>query len=1049
MVHCYLTFFIKSVSIKSDMLNMMKVWNSIRCLLIPCWFLISFVSCNKTELSSSSAANTLGDGSYYISGNAVARIYYVKSDLHPGVFVTELDATHGTLSLPKPVWDSTDYGTRKLDTVPQPLDLILRVSRDPLANGDFYFETPVLAPTVTVSNTTTAVSWILRWSFGVDTVYISQKLFSQIVDSIEVVCDNCRAKTVSQVVDLVLADSALKSHIIKGVQTENTGLLITELSYNPPPIIYAWSSPNLIDSGATLKDSKENESVVFDVRMLNPRASSQLLLPIEWHHSFNSATSIIAQDKITYLFDYAEAGSHTFVPRFSGNPTYNDLSFQVNTEDANRNPLCDQPLEVSMRANKVGRFDLSTKCRDLDVDENGLVYVQNTGPTGFLVSSTGQIEYTPPASASGDPYDVQFSFILNDSKQGRSNVSGTIHVGKDLNPVFDDLPASYSFTEGVAGFVNFHAHDPDGDPIKVRVSAVDKISMGAPMGSGDLAQMTCIPSSGIYACSWVFQPSWMQVIGQNGTARVKFTILYDSAVDNTLNGSLELSSQIMTLSFTNTDDPPTFTVNPTDIDVTEGVLYSVGGGNAITVAQAVDSSLNPTAVTFSAVASGQNCDWVTALNFFKGQPDYSVVTDGTPSYDSGATCTVKIIATDANNLSTESADFYMSIADTNRPLSVNPSAPAIVMAKEGEMMNLDLTTLFSDDDSLDDPREIWTYDCKWDDNSDGIYDVECKAGNGPPGAVRINFSQNATIFKAGWGPKPGDGNQDYKVRFGATDKGGSSASYDFIIHVDEAPTPMSLSMSPDLVTTETILTTAENANKIFYISARAATVRPIDQYDYKIDAPTCFKYGGGSCRASLVVNPSDMTGNGDKDFAFKIETTNVYTDGNSPLPEEEAKYIIAFHLQDTIGLNLTADTQIMVVVKNTNQAPTGISFTAKSESCIGTTVPDATNNDFTICVDASKDTKSGSVWAKTYTLDFQGVDPDTTNDTYAFAFPYSGVPGSTSSTRWSFKLPSCVNPGTGTITRTFSLQLSDGRGGTYSRNVILKMLKAQATSLCM
>jgi hypothetical protein len=77
------------------------------------------------------------------------------------------------------------------------------------------------------------------------------------------------------------------------------------------------------------------------------------------------------------------------------------------------------------------------------------------------------------------------------------------------------------------------------------------------------------------------------------------------------------------------------------------------------------------------------------------------------------------------------------------------------------------------------------------------------------------------------------------------------------------------------------------------------------------------------------------------------------------------------------------------------------------------------------------------------------IDPDLTNDSYSYNFLEALAPGNISNSTWTFGFPNCMNAGTGSFTRTYNLVLADGRGGTVTRQIKLKVNRGAATTSCL
>lgn len=1006
------------------------------------WIILLFIlsSCSKSQLNTNDQSVVLSDSNLYLDSDSDIRIFYVTSDSDPGLFVTQLVTDVGVpaLDVPESVFNS-DYGDRSNPDNPQYLDLIARVyTRTPKKNGDFYFEVPVLGNLLEVSNVTTALSWILRWSFPNYQVRISQNSFRNLVRSIELICSTCREKTNSQLVEFILENDPLKLKLFKVLELQNPDIDINSFNYSPPGVLFVRSIPNLGLNGFTNLDVKELAKISISLYLVNPIRSNEPLNPSSWDRTFNSAITSTYNPNFEYIFTYDDKGTHDITPAFVGLSGVPTLKFTYTVADVNRSPYCDVPMVVNVKSNRNNEIDLSSLCRDPDIEDTFVNYSLISGPSGLTISAGGILRWSPLQPADNHAYTTKVTFLVNDSKLGYQTVEATINVGPDGLPVFTLIPTSFDFSEGQSAIYTFSAVDPDGDLMVMRVRQVDVVSTGLPNGSGILTNVIRSGTNGMFSYDWDFKPSWMQTIGVNSTVRLKAALYYDPA-DPRLNSAVELSSQIITLNIENTDDPPTWIVQPGDMAATENVDMAMAF-----LGTATDPTPNPTSVTYSMETNSlAACNWAQLSGY--------VVTDSgsayfnmAPPFSSQPECTFEIIATDANGLTSKSAPFLLTMTDVNRPIIEIAGGPTLFVTPEMKYLPLDLTTIFSDPDYEEqDPLERnFKYNCLWDSDLDGNYETPC-AGAGATSNINITFYRE--ILDGRWMPSATSAG-NYNIRLTVTDKGNTSATHDFTIQVDQAPAPMNLDISQDGISANDELVGTENTDLSFYLRARAATTDAIDIYNFKILNPTCSVIGGGTCDLDFIALPVTKTGTGDTNILYTIKPD--YDDGDAELPTGKKVYNILFSLQKVGEASLYTQAAVRVTINNSNRTPSSIGVSNGSFGCPGSSAN--TNTDkFTICIDASKDAKSGINWQKYYTVNFTPNDLDTTNDAYSFAWLEDYVPNTLTNYQWKFKLPSCVNPGTNTVTRLFHLNLSDGRGGNLQRSIELKIFKANTAGMCM
>lgn len=998
------------------------------------FLVVGLVSCNKASLNSEASKNTLSDENYYLSAASEARIYWFDTGL--GTYITQLSPINGQLTLPRSLLVG-DYGSREKNTEPVTLDLIAKVYYPNHPSGDFYFESPVLGTDVAVSNVTTALSWFLKYSYYGQKIKISKKSFDQLTMSLEVKCIDCRKKTNTDVLNLIKNDTSMVDMIRDILIKENPDLdfnseALKKGKWTDPKPIWAWSTPILSLHGTSSKDSDESKSIKLSCIYIDPLNSTARIHPQTWSHIFNSVTTSIEANNndIDYTFSYEDSGTHEFKPLFSLPVIQENISFTFSVNDTNRAPRCDDPLVIHARANVFNSVSLSSYCKDPDADETGLAFTLSNGPNALVITNTGLVNWTPPNSITSS----KIYFTVNDSKLAVSNESATIVVDPDNAPSFTSIQTDYNFTEGTESTFTVSAKDIDGDPLELTIEPVDPIKTGFPDGAGSLANITRTFSNGEYTFTVKFKPSYLQTIGSDGVSKVKFFIHYESQ-GGKYDSSLRFDERVINYHITNVDDPPQWDIQPTDFNATEAVNF-----NGLNIGHATDPALNKTAISYSIVFIGdEHCRW-PGITFTKDVSDNALMW-GVPPYNAYEECSFYFKATDANGLYGESDIIKITTANTNQPITLLASPTTVVNGVEGKLMSINLDEMFQEPDLETNPidmRELLTYNCLTDTDNNGTYESTCAAAG-----LNISFSSNS--LTASWTP-PVLSAGTYKIRLTITDVGGASATNDFDLVIAESATPMTLS-TVYLGNTTTDVAVAEAATVPLVLRAEAASGRAIDNYDFVVSAPTCNIIGGsGACSASLIIAPGTLAGNGTTDLTFTLNPT--YTDSDTSFPASTRKYAVSFYLQKSDDPTVYSQHSINITVSNTNRNPTAINITKGSFGCTGS-IANADSTAFTVCVDASQDKKVGNSWSKTYSVPVLPVDADGNNDSYSYAFQDTLAPGSVTDGIWSFKLPSCMNGASTTMTRTYDLQLSDGRGGTVTRQIILKIVKGSASLTCM
>lgn len=1006
--------------------------------------------CTQTELKSDGSQSILSSDSY-LSSTATIRLYWKNSGL--GTFVTYISPIKGKIILPRSVQKDGDFGRRSSMTALVPLDVVAMVFNPSHPSGDFYFEAPVLGPELAVSNVTTALSWYLRWGFAEAPLKLTQEAFDQMVLNIEVICTECRKKTNSEVLELIRSTPTLVNAIRAKVIALNPVLDLSNSHWAAPKAHWAWSEP-LLNISTGLKSLKETQQGSFSVLYVNPLNSTQKIVPTAWTDPFTSSTKASESDgSLLITPGYDDAGVHQISPIF---PTSIDgvvipqdgIVFTLSVDDSNRLPLCVEPLIVAMRANVLNTSSLNSLCSDPDPDNGYLNYSLESGPAGITVNSTGLLRWTPP-SQGPSLYLVPFSFRTTDARAGMIVSSGNIHVTPDTSPHFVSIGTDYHFAEGVEGSFTVTAQDEDGDPLNLTMVALNGgVIGGFPLGAGDLSKITRSGSDGQYSFDVKFTPSYLQTLGGSGTVQVALRLSYDNSTGVTYDNTLLFDERLLTFHITNQDDPPIFVDSPQDLTAVEGV--DLGG---VYIGRVEDPLPNPSALSFSVTsASGEHsCEWSSALSVTESAGDLFL--HGIPAYFTRDECQFRVAATDSNLLTTYSRTFTITTANTNQPITLCSTTNACnalplpqVDGTEGKPLTLPLNMIFNDpdmDSTPTDERESYTYDCFIDLDHNGTYETSCAS------QTSLGFQFTRNILSGSLNPASGTAGT-YPVRLSVTDVGGAVATHDFNLVIAEYATPMILTHSLSTLPTVPGLSLSSyelNEGSTYYLTLRAeaASSRLVDSYQYSV-MPSCSVIGGsGTCSVSLITPPSDLGGLSTQDFVFRV--TPSFADADTTYPQAVKRYAISFFLQKSDDSTVFSQTSAVLVVNNTNRAPTAIGLNKGSFGCTGS-AENSGSDPFIVCINGANDTKNGNTWVKSYAINLTYTDPDLTNGSYTYTLG-TGAPGSITDGVWTIKLPSCAYPSAGTLTRTYMFTLHDGYGGTISREIQLKVQKVGAASNCM
>lgn len=1004
------------------------------------WFLAvllcicALIGCKESGLTSSGSQNTLTSATYYLSADTKVRVFEIQSSDVGGLgtFVTDLSAVSGVVQIPSTLTQA-NYGTRTDPSVPQTLDLIIKAYNANHPSGDFLFEAPLLSPDVNVTNVTTAVLWLLRWGYNSPSLKISQNSFNSIVTSIELICSNCRTKTNSQVLNLIQETTFLMEKIQSILENENPGLSLS-YSWNPS-FYYAYSSPVLSVQGYGAQTSKQLDTVTAKVLLVHPEHSTDIVRPASWLLTrADSSTAALDGGDLTYTFTNEDQVSADFKPTFNNSTLGSGIVVHYEVARANRAPVCAEPMVLQMKANRMNTVALTDYCYDPDnpttTPNLGVSYALISGPSGLTITSGGVLKWSPANSLSGSSY--AFQVLVTSSTSASHTAQGTVTVNQVAIPTFTSVPTGITMSEGSQSIIPINVSNSAEDPLKLIVTGVTPIQSGYPAGAGILNSYTTTGTSAAPEFDWAFTPSYLQTIGANGNFTLRFSLKYNTSVDPTLDGAVTLATMDVTFALNNADDPPVWDESPQSFDLTEGQAFN------IPVGKAHDPNPNPTTLTYSFQSSDGQCDWSDTASI-NVDGTGNVFLTGYPNYTSRDTCSFQIIAKDANNLASSSSSVTYNVTNSNRPVT-ELAGVTEVDGYENKSLILPISDMFTDDDITDsDPRENLTWLCYVNTDGSSNYTDLCSSLN-------INFILSNTSFSGNWYAPYGSAGT-YYIKLVVTDIGGSTASHIFKMVITPSPAPMLLSLMQNGIETM-MLSGSEGTTSAFTLQVRSQSTAEVNQYEYFVSNPTCSVSSGTakSCRVGMINSPSSMSAIGDQDFGFFLNPN--YTDGDAPLPGTSATYLVTFTVTNALDSTVSTTLTTALTINNTDRAPTGIGLSTGTQGCTGSAAGSGTSS-FTICIDLSKNSKSGATWTKNYSMTLSYVDADGTNDSYSYSLSSTVAPGTISGNTWTIKLPSCLYSGTSTVTRNYSLILSDGRGGTVARPIIINIKNGFAASNCM
>ncbi|MBX2989207.1 MAG: hypothetical protein KF802_15065 [Bdellovibrionaceae bacterium] len=984
---------------------------------------LALAACDSSTLvSPDTMLASSSDG--YISRSSVNRIYHLGPA--GAVPVSEVSPTVNAGRLPVSLYNG-DYGDRRDTSVPQPMDLVLKVfnqdfSYNGKSNGDFYFESLILSPTYEISNTTTVLSWLLRHGFNRADFLVSRNLWDSAAGGIEVFCNDCRAKTNSEVLALVLANASYLSELEAALRKENPSLTNLQWTgFQEPAPLLAFDNPPFGENATASLISKEGVSIKLRILFVDVRHSTKKIEPTRWTHSFNSA-EVEHQDggeNYSPFFDYDKAGPNSIVVDLQDARGNQSFTYDVDVKNTNRPPVWQTGVMLTTQANRRMSVNLGSYCSDPDAGTI-LSYQLVNGPTGLGVLPTGALSWQPVQPASGTAqlgdFPVQIECFDNDNDRKSEIGTITVHVDPDTLPVFSVIPASWNLSEGTLGTVDVEVTDAEGDPISLDVMETSAIKTGLPVGSGIFNVTTLGSTANTTTFRVSFIPSYLQRIGSNGSLAVAFMAHYDGSSGN-FDATSSRVSQDMTLNFTNVDDPPQWTAVADSHTVTEGSPFSGFAGGSV-----FDPNPNPTALTYAIDSADPRCLWPTlAVN------PVTLQISGTPTLTSPRQCSFTLLAKDATGLASSSQEFIYDVTNTNQPVVVRPDALTAVSIDERKALTVDLLDIFNDPDlDIGDEYERLQYQC-----------LNCGALG-----ITSDFALDSRQNRLRWTPNSSaSDNSPYVLQLQATDIGGVTVTSNLTITVNDGPSEMLvIPTQTSLTLSENVSTPATSTSLIIAVSPPSGN--PVDAYLYTFSEPVCRRTDGTLCRFGLITNPASMTGDGSlgsKNFIFTI-TPNA-TDGDAPIPAADANYNISFTVYKTDDPTLLTTVAVSLKIQNVNRAPTQLGVGALNATAGPYTYGSSTMS--IAAIDANRDRKLGTSWMNTYTIPFDLMDADGGNDDKIFQIITPYAPGSITGGVWSFKMPNCLQAGSVNITRTYTVTGSDGRGGSVNRNVQLTFRNVQ------
>lgn len=376
----------------------------------------------------------------YIQSNSVLGIYSYKYGV-PDFVTAVADSPGSEIAIPETITrPSFNFGqpenpllyVRRQDPMTAvPIDLFLKIYSPSSPTPDFYFEAPVLGPTTLPTNTTTALSWILRWSYeGKNPLYLAQNQFEALVNRVEVFCENCRKRSTTEVVGLILNNKELVNEIQIALMAVPKNNPLPSFTYNPASLDYAYSNLNVshgpeglwkfVDSYSEPSIASQTTAMKFDIILVNPRNSGSPVAPADWTHNgylqeTGGATVSdfpnVAGTPLRYAFDNHSAGYHNFRSIISDYSPAPKIHLSVAVGAVTKSVLCENTGIIKTRTNKALSRSLYKKIA-IDGSSMPTLTFSNVAITDLSILQKGKYElsFSERTDLSGNLY---YNYLLN------------------------------------------------------------------------------------------------------------------------------------------------------------------------------------------------------------------------------------------------------------------------------------------------------------------------------------------------------------------------------------------------------------------------------------------------------------------------------------------------------------------------------------------------------------------------------------------------------------------------------------------------------------
>jgi hypothetical protein len=916
------------------------------------------------------------------------------------------------------------------------------------ANGDFYFEAPILGSNVVMNGPSTALWLALKNSLanattaGVSTplpTLLSANTWQNALYLVNAQCSDCLQRPGGYTSHLIASNTALQNALNSFLALTGAGQLSTN-ELTSPPLDIALSNPPIL-SGAPSNPGSQGLSQTLQLIWADPFDLTTPVYPQNWGIDLNGSESDFAgttgsPSQASWTFDFINTGSEPISAFATVRNTDFSATFPFTVSSSVEAPTF-PPLTINYQANHLLLYDISSNAYD-PRGEN-LTYELVSGPSGLTLSGS-TLHWNPTQVPSQIGANAIIVLITNTDQQ---SVLGTINgqVILDNYPAFSGTqPTTWSLAEGTTGTLVLDAQDLDGDPIEVTcISGCSSFVSGSPTGAGWPSNLTYpnasiyTTNSGIEQISIPFMPSYLQVLsagptaGPNQVDNITLKINYPA-------GSLVLrqvaspATTNVSLSIQNIADPPVWITQPGPSPSpvpTELIPISPFPGGA-----AQDPAYNPGHTTplvytidnlYGSPGSAADCSWLT-LNASTAQ------FTGTPPYSSSGTCGFQVRATDSLGLYADSSSFAIAIVDVPRPMG-SPSAVPSQSATEGVQYTLNLDTFVNDPDlSVSDPRDSLTFSC-----------TNCASLGipmGSPGNTLNEAYLNGPVFTwtPGYAIAPTGSSTTFTginiliTKNEYTTSPGHQYNLTFNLTVHDAPTNLKMSFINDSLTINTTptpnscsITPSPTGGSVSGTVELSVTNLAGDASDYPYTiALTC----NPNCTVESPVSISSSAVPG----TFPITITVADSDGYGGPSATQNVLALSATLTPTPYPSLAVSANLNVDVQTVDRALTAL--VVNGDTGTGTYSLPAIN---------------GTVFSNN-TANLGALSPDSSNDTFTYTFDSSKPSfGTISGSSWSFNPidTNCIQSGATPFTANFAIRATSSHGPYIVRNVTVNLTNSK------